>query len=178
MKWIVDKEARYAVRLVAFAAIEGIFFSGAFCSIFWLKERGLMPGLCVSNEFISRDESLHTEFAILLYSMLKHKLDESVVHSIIIEAVTIEDEFINDSIPCALLGMNGELMSQYIKFVADRLVVQLGYNKIYNVSNPFHFMDRISLGSKTNFFEQRVSEYARPSVSDKEKPKFTMDNDF
>lgn len=178
MKWIVDKEARYGMRLIAFAAIEGIFFSGAFCSIFWLKERGLMPGLCMSNEFISRDESLHTEFAILLYSMLKHKLDEAVVHEIIQEAVTIEDEFINDSIPCALLGMNSELMSQYIKFVADRLVVQLGYNRIYNVQNPFHFMDRISLGSKTNFFEHRVAEYARPSVNDKEKPKFNLDEDF
>lgn len=178
MKWIVDKEARYAKRLIAFAAIEGIFFSGAFCSIFWLKERGLMPGLCTSNEFISRDESLHTEFAILLYSMLKHKLDEAIVHEIINEAVLIEDEFINESIPCALLGMNSELMSQYIKFVADRLVVQLGYNKLYNVSNPFHFMDRIALGSKTNFFEHRVAEYARPSVADKEKPKFTLDEEF
>jgi ribonucleotide reductase beta subunit family protein with ferritin-like domain len=178
MKWIVDKEARYAKRLIAFAAVEGIFFSGAFCSIFWLKERGLMPGLCSSNEFISRDESLHTEFAILLYTMLKHKLHESTVHDIIREAVSIEDEFINDSIPCALLGMNSNLMSQYIKFVADRLVVQLGYNRIYNVTNPFHFMERIALGSKTNFFEHRVAEYARPMVNDKEKPKFALDEDF
>lgn len=175
IKWISDKECEFAKRLLAFAVVEGIFFSGAFCSIFWLKERGVMPGLCLSNEFISRDESLHTEFAILLYSMLKNKLDQSEVHDLIKEAVDIEDEFITDSIPCSLLGMNSTLMSQYIRFVADRLLVQLGYDKIFNVQNPFHFMDRISLSSKTNFFEHRVSEYARPS----EKPEFSVtDDDF
>lgn len=176
LKWIEDKESEFAKRLVAFACVEGIFFSGAFCSIFWLKERGVMPGLCLSNEFISRDESLHTEFAILLYSMLKNKLDESTIREIVSEAVEIEDEFINESIPCSMLGMNSELMSQYIKFVADRLVVQLGYEKIYNVSNPFHFMDRIALSSKTNFFEHRVSEYARPK--DTNKLEFNNDDDF
>lgn len=161
LKWIVDKDSTFAKRIVAFACVEGIFFSGAFCSIFWLKERGILPGLTLSNEFISRDESLHTEFAILLYSYLQEKLSKEEIYEIISEAVTIEDEFINDSIPCMMLGMNRDLMSQYIKFVADRLVIQLGYDPIYNVNNPFSFMDRISLNSKTNFFEHtRQSEYA------------------
>lgn len=176
IKWIEDDKSSFAKRLVAFACVEGIFFSGAFCSIFWLKERGVMPGLCLSNEFISRDESLHTEFAILLYSMLEEKLDTQTINDIITEAVMIEDEFINESIPCSMLGMNRDLMSQYIKFVADRLVVQLGYEKIYNVTNPFHFMDRIALSSKTNFFEHRVSEYARRNDN---KPHFSIaDDDF
>ena len=180
MKWISDKEASFAKRLVAFACVEGIFFSGAFCSIFWLKERGLMPGLCLSNEFISRDESLHTEFAILLYSMLQNKLDIDTINAIVTEAVEIEDEFINDSIPCAMLGMNRDLMSQYIKFVADRLIVQLGYEKIYNVPNPFHFMDRIALNNKTNFFEHtRLSDYAKARVGDdKEQFTFALNEDF
>lgn len=181
MKWITDKNAPFAMRLVAFAVVEGLFFSGAFCSIFWLKERGVMPGLCTSNEFISRDESLHTEFAILLYSMLNNKLEEGIIYDIVKEAVEIEEEFINESIPCNLLGMNADLMSQYIKFVADRLVVQLGYSKIYNVSNPFSFMDRISLSQKTNFFEfKSTSEYAKASVGNDQQSihKFTLDADF
>lgn len=164
LRWITDQESSFATRLVAFACVEGIFFSGAFCAIFWLKERGVMPGLCTSNEFISRDEGLHTEFAILLYSMLSSKLSQDTIYRIVKEAVEIEDEFINDSIPCHLLGMNAELMSQYIKFVADRLVVQLGYEKIYHVNNPFAFMDRICLENKTNFFEERVAQYSKANV--------------
>jgi ribonucleotide reductase beta subunit family protein with ferritin-like domain len=164
LRWISDKDSSFATRLVAFACVEGIFFSGAFCAIFWLKERGVMPGLCTSNEFISRDEGLHTEFAILLYSMLQNKLSQDTIYEIVKEAVEIEDEFINERIPCHLLGMNADLMSQYIKFVADRLVVQLGYEKIWNVSNPFAFMDRICLENKTNFFEERVAQYSKANV--------------
>lgn len=178
IKWIQDGESSFAKRLVAFACVEGIFFSGAFCSIFWLKERGLMPGLCLSNEFISRDESLHTEFAVLLYTMLKNKLSQETIHDIVRECVEIEDEFINESIPCNMLGMNSALMTQYIKFVADRLIVQLGYEKIYNVQNPFHFMDRIALSQKTNFFEGRESSYARANVGETDVHKFTIDEDF
>jgi ribonucleotide reductase beta subunit family protein with ferritin-like domain len=144
---------------VAFACIEGIFFSGAFCSIYWLKKRGLMPGLTFSNELISRDEALHTEFAVLLYSKLQKKINKSRIHEIIKEAVDIEIEFICDALPCRLIGMNSELMSQYIKFVADRLLLQLGYDKIYNAANPFDFMELISLEGKTNFFERKVGEY-------------------
>jgi ribonucleotide reductase beta subunit family protein with ferritin-like domain len=164
LKWIKDKDSNYATRLIAFAAVEGIFFSGAFCSIFWLKKRGLMPGLSVSNELISRDEALHTEFAILIYSHLNKKLNKNTVEDIIKEAVSIEKEFIIESIPCKLIGMNSDLMSQYIEFVADRLIVQLGYEKIYNSSNPFEFMEMISLEGKTNFFEKRVTEYAKTGV--------------
>lgn len=181
MKWIKDKDSTFAKRLVAFACVEGIFFSGAFCAIFWVKERGLLPGLCLSNEFISRDESLHTEFAVLLYSHLEDtKLSQDVVYDIVTEAVNIEDEFINESIPCNMLGMNGKLMSQYIRFVADRLVVQLGYDKIYNVTNPFPFMDRISLSNKSNFFEHtRLSEYAKARVGDDASANtFALDADF
>jgi ribonucleoside-diphosphate reductase subunit M2 len=159
-KWIHDNRSGFATRLVAFACIEGIFFSGAFCSIFWLKKRGLMPGLTFSNELISRDEALHCEFAILLYSKLLRKLDKARIHEIIKEAVEIETEFICDALPCRLIGMNAELMTQYIQFVADRLALQLGYKKIYNVSNPFDFMQMISLESKTNFFEKRNDSYA------------------
>jgi len=159
-KWIHDKNNVFATRLVAFACVEGIFFSGAFCSIFWLKKRGIMPGLTFSNELISRDEALHTEFAILLYNKLVKKLSENEIHEIIKEAVEIEMEFICSALPCRLIGMNSSLMSQYIKFVADRLSLQLGYSKIYNVNNPFDFMELISIESKTNFFEKRVSEYA------------------
>jgi ribonucleoside-diphosphate reductase subunit M2 len=159
-KWIHDNRSGFATRLVAFACIEGIFFSGAFCSIFWLKKRGLMPGLTFSNELISRDEALHCEFAILLYSKLLRKLDKARIHEIIKEAVEIESEFICDALPCRLIGMNSELMTQYIQFVADRLVVQLGYKKIYNVSNCFPWMELISLESKTNFFEKKLGEYA------------------
>jgi ribonucleotide reductase beta subunit family protein with ferritin-like domain len=159
-KWIHDNRSSFATRLVAFACVEGIFFSGAFCSIFWLKKRGLMPGLTFSNELISRDEALHCEFAILLYSKLQKKIDKARINEIIKEAVDIETEFICEALPCKLIGMNSELMIQYIKFVADRLVVQLGYKKIYNVGNPFDFMELISLESKTNFFERHISEYS------------------
>jgi ribonucleoside-diphosphate reductase subunit M2 len=159
-KWIHDNRSSFATRLVAFACVEGIFFSGAFCSIFWLKKRGLMPGLTFSNELISRDEALHCEFAILLYSKLIKKMDKNRIHDIIKEAVEIEIEFICEALPCRLIGMNSQLMTQYIKFVADRLSVQLGYKKIYNVTNPFDFMEMISLDSKSNFFERKVSDYA------------------
>jgi ribonucleotide reductase beta subunit family protein with ferritin-like domain len=160
VKWIQDKRSSFASRLVAFACVEGIFFSGAFCSIYWLKNRGLMPGLTFSNELISRDEALHTEFAILLYNKLVKKLDKKRVVDIVKEAVDIEKEFITSALPCKLVGMNDELMSQYIEFVADRLIVQLGYEKIYNSKNPFSFMEMISMEGKTNFFEKRVGEYA------------------
>jgi ribonucleoside-diphosphate reductase subunit M2 len=159
-KWIEDNSSSFAIRLVAFACIEGIFFSGAFCSIFWLKKRGIMPGLTFSNELISRDEALHTEFAILLYNNLEHKIEEDKIHEIIKEAVEIEMEFICNALPCRLIGMNATLMCNYIKFVADRLSLQLGYNKIYGLPNPFDFMELISIESKTNFFEKRVSEYS------------------
>ena len=159
-KWIHDNRSSFATRLVAFACVEGIFFSGAFCSIFWLKKRGLMPGLTFSNELISRDEALHCEFAILLYSKLIKKMDKNRIHDIIKEAVEIEIEFICEALPCRLIGMNSQLMTQYIKFVADRLSVQLGYKKIYNVTNPFDFMEMISLDSKTNFFERKSDAYA------------------
>ena len=159
-KWIHDNRSSFATRLVAFACVEGIFFSGAFCSIYWLKKRGLMPGLTFSNELISRDEALHCEFAVLLYSKLVRQLPVAKIHDIIKEAVDIEIEFICDALPCKLIGMNADLMTQYIKFVADRLVVQLGYKKIYNVSNPFDFMELISLEGKTNFFERKVAEYS------------------
>ena len=159
-KWIHDNRSSFATRLVAFACIEGIFFSGAFCSIYWLKKRGLMPGLTFSNELISRDEALHCEFAVLLYSKLVKKVDKARIHEIIKEAVEIETEFICEALPCRLIGMNSELMTQYIQFVADRLCVQLGYKKIYNVSNCFDWMELISLEGKTNFFERKVSEYS------------------
>jgi len=176
-KWIGDKKASFATRLVAFACIEGIFFSGAFCSIFWLKTRGIMPGLCFSNELISRDEALHTEFAILLYSRIINKLSKKRIHEIIKNAVEIEIEFICEALPCRLIGMNATLMTNYIKFVADRLVLQLGYEKIYNVENPFSFMELISIDSKTNFFEKRVSEYSLAS-KDKNENIFEMICDF
>jgi ribonucleotide reductase beta subunit family protein with ferritin-like domain len=165
IKWIQDKQSCFATRLVAFAAIEGIFFSGSFCGFFWLKKRGLMPGLTFSNELISRDEGLHTEFACLLYSLMETKLDEKVIHAIISEAVIIEKEFITEAIPCKLIGMNADMMKEYIEFVADRLVVQLGCNKIYNAKNPFNFMDMISMEGKTNFFEKRVAEYSKAGVT-------------
>jgi len=159
-KWIHDNRSSFATRLVAFACVEGIFFSGAFCSIYWLKKRGLMPGLTFSNELISRDEALHTEFAVLLYNKLQKKMTKARIHEIIKEAVEIETEFICEALPCRLIGMNSQLMTQYIQFVADRLCLQLGYDKIYNVANPFDFMELISLESKTNFFEKRVDSYA------------------
>jgi ribonucleoside-diphosphate reductase beta chain len=178
LKWIGD-DSSFATRLVAFAAVEGIFFSGSFCAIFWLKKRGLMPGLTSSNELISRDEGLHTEFACLLYSMLEQKLPEEIIIKIIKESVEIEKEFIVDSIPCRLIGMNSDLMSQYIEFVADRLVIQLGYSKIYNSQNPFDFMEMISMEGKTNFFEKRVMEYSKSGVGVKAQDMaFTLDADF
>ena len=164
-KWIHDNRSSFATRLVAFACIEGIFFSGAFSSIFWLKKRGLMPGLTFSNELISRDEALHCEFAILLYSKLEKKLPKAKIHDIIKECVEIEIEFICEALPCRLIGMNSELMGQYIQFVADRLCVQLGYPKIYNVANCLDYMELISLESKTNFFEKRLGEYALANVN-------------
>jgi ribonucleotide reductase beta subunit family protein with ferritin-like domain len=159
-KWIDDDNSCFATRLVAFAAIEGIFFSASFASIYWLKKRGLMPGLTTSNELISRDEALHTEFAILLYTKLQNQLSQTSIHDIISDAVTIEVEFITDAIPCKMIGMNNQLMTKYIEFVADRLCVQLGYSKIYNSQNPFDFMELISMESKVNFFERTNSEYA------------------
>ncbi|KAF2718129.1 hypothetical protein K431DRAFT_231602 [Polychaeton citri CBS 116435] len=164
LKWISDKNSTFACRLIAFAAVEGIFFSGSFASIFWLKKRGLMAGLTFSNELISRDEGMHTDFACLLFSHLKHKPEKSLVASIITEAVTIEQEFLTDALPCALLGMNAKLMCQYIEFVADRLLLALGNPKIYNATNPFDFMENISLAGKTNFFEKRVGDYQKAGV--------------
>lgn len=158
-KWITD-QSNFATRLVAFAIVEGIFFSGSFCSIFYFRKRGLMPGLGFSNQLISRDEALHTEFAILLYSKLERKLSQQQIHDIIKEAVVIEKEFITEAIPCRMIGMNSKLMIQYIEFVADRLALQLGYDKIYNTTNPFDFMELISIESKVNFFERTNSEYA------------------
>ena len=168
IKWIQDKDASFATRLVAFACVEGIFFSGAFCSIFWLKKRGLMPGLSFSNELISRDEALHCEFAVLLYSKMINKLKKEKIYEIIKEAVEIEKEFICEALPCRLIGMNSELMSQYIEFVADRLLLQLGYDKIYNTNNPFPWMESISLNGKTNFFEKKVADYALANKEIKE----------
>ena len=159
-KWIKDNRSGFATRLVAFACVEGIFFSGAFCSIFWLKKRGLLPGLTFSNELISRDEALHCEFAILLYSKLNNKIKKSKIYEIIKEAVDIETEFICEALPCRLIGMNSIMMTQYIQFVADRLCLQLGYDKLYNVTNPFDFMELISLESKSNFFERKNDSYA------------------
>ena len=163
LQWI-EEAPSFAHRLVAFAAVEGIFFSGSFCSIFWLKSRGLMPGLAQSNELISRDEGLHTDFACLLYSMLVNKLSQQEIENIICNAVEVEKEFVVDALPVSLIGMNSKLMTQYIEFVADHLLNSLGYNRVYNVENPFSFMDMISLQGKTNFFERRVSEYTRAGV--------------
>ena len=160
MKWINDKRSSFATRLVAFACVEGIFFSGSFCAIYWLKKRGLMPGLTFSNELISRDEGMHTDFAVLLHSKLNHKISKKRLYEIVKEAVEIEKEFICEALPCRLIGMNSTLMSQYIEFVADRLIAQLGYPKIFNSANPFDFMEMISINGKTNFFEKRVSDYS------------------
>ena len=167
LDWIDSPDADFATRLIGFAAVEGIFFSGAFCAIFWLKQRGIMPGLTLSNEFIARDEGIHTDFACLLYSKLVGKLSKAKAHKIIREAVKIEKNFITKSLPCELIGMNAELMKQYIEFVADRLSLQLGYPKIYSATNPFDFMERISLENKDNFFEKRVSTYAKAAVGKK-----------
>jgi ribonucleoside-diphosphate reductase beta chain len=178
LRWI-DKGS-FAERLIAFAAVEGIFFSGSFCSIFWLKKRGLMPGLSFSNELISRDEGLHCDFACLLYNNhIQNKLSKETIKEIITDAVEIEKEFVSDALPVRLIGMNAELMCQYIEFVADRLLLELGNEKVYNVSNPFDFMELISLQGKTNFFEKRVGEYQKAGVmSNKEDNVFKLDEDF
>lgn len=178
LRWI--DEGSYAERLIAFAAVEGIFFSGSFCSIFWLKKRGLMPGLSFSNELISRDEGLHCDFACLLYNNhLVNKLPKETVTMIIKDAVEIEKEFVTDAIPVKLIGMNAELMQQYIEFVADRLLGELGCDPIYNTSNPFDFMDMISIQGKTNFFEKRVAEYQKAGVLNSgENQSFSLDEDF
>lgn len=179
LNWI-DKGS-FAERLIAFAAVEGIFFSGSFCSIFWLKKRGLMPGLSFSNQLISRDEGLHCDFACLLYNKhLKNKLPKKTVQKIITDAVEIEKEFVTDSLPVNLIGMNAKLMQQYIEFVADRLLMELGCDKVYNALNPFDFMEMISLQGKTNFFEARVAEYQKAGVMNKTKEEnnFTLDADF
>jgi ribonucleoside-diphosphate reductase beta chain len=178
LRWI-DQAPSFAHRLVAFAAVEGIFFSGSFCSIFWLKKRGLMPGLSFSNELISRDEGLHCDFACLLYSMLQNKLSYTEIKDIICDAVTYEKEFVKDALPVSLIGMNADLMQQYIEFVADRLIQALGYPKVYHATNPFPWMELISLQGKTNFFERKVADYQKAGVmAEKEKQVFTLDEDF
>jgi ribonucleoside-diphosphate reductase beta chain len=177
LRWI--ENGSFAERLVAFAAVEGIFFSGSFCSIFWLKKRGLMPGLTFSNELISRDEGLHCEFACLLFSMLEGKISEKQIQEIIGDAVTIEKEFITEALPVALIGMNADLMKQYIEFVADRWLTELGAGKLFNAANPFDFMEMISLQGKTNFFEKRVGDYQKAGVmGGKDAQTFSLDEDF
>jgi ribonucleoside-diphosphate reductase beta chain len=179
LKWIESRTESFATRLVAFAVVEGIFLSGSFCAIYWLKERGLMPGLTTSNEFIARDEGLHTDFACALYEEIVEKLPREKVHQIILEAVEIEKEFITQSLPCHLIGMNSALMAQYIEFVASRLSKQLGYGELFSTGNPFDFMERISLEGKDNFFEKRVTSYAKSGVGvDQEKMSFALDADF
>ena len=179
MKWMKPEHNSYAHRLLGFILFEGLYFSGPFAGIFWLKKRNLLPGLTFSNELISRDEGMHTDFGILLYNKLKEKVPEEEVHSIFQEAVDIEKEFINESIPCALIGMNAGLMSQYIEYVADRLLVLLNYNKIYESKNPFDFMEDISIEGKTNFFEERVSQYSLSGVGGTEEDReFALDEDF
>lgn len=178
IKWIEDDETAFAKRLIAFAIIEGVFFSGSFCSIFWLAERGKMPGLCKSNEFISRDESLHTEFAVLLYSKIINRVSQEDVHAMVKEAVDIEVEFITESIPCNMLGMNSILMSEYIRYVADRLLVQLNYERLYDSKNPFDFMARIGMSNKGNFFETTSTDYAKANVGQNAVFEFSTDADF
>ena len=180
LKWINDKNSSFGERIIAFAAVEGIFFSGAFCSIFWLKKRGLMPGLCHSNELISRDEGLHTKFAILMYENLKNKPSSDRIYEIVTNAVLIEKEFITESLSCELIGMNKNLMSQYIEYIADRLLLMFKLEKIYHSENPFDWMEMISIQGKTNFFEKKVGEYsnkANPNI-DSHKNQITFNNDF
>jgi ribonucleotide reductase beta subunit family protein with ferritin-like domain len=179
LQWMESDEADFATRLMAFAAVEGIFFSGAFCSIFWLKQRGLMPGLTASNEFIARDEGLHTDFACLLYSKCRHKLSTVKAHQLICEAVKIEKEFIMEALPCSLIGMSGARMGEYIEYVADRLLISLGYPKVWGAVNPFPWMESISLEGKDNFFEKRVTNYALAGVGqDASKMSFALDEEF
>merc|ERR1712228_980720 len=182
MKWM-NTENSFAERVIAFAAVEGVLFSGSFCAIYWLKKRGLMPGLTFSNELISRDEGLHAEFACMLYGMLQHQLPEDVVHDIVRGAVAAERRFICDALPCDLIGMNSETMTKYIEFVADRLLTSLGHPKIFEASNPFDWMELISLQGKTNFFEKRVGEYQKAGVmattsGQEESRGFALDVDF
>lgn len=178
LKWI-DSAPSFAHRLVAFAAVEGIFFSGSFCSIFWLTDRGLMKGLGKSNEFISRDEGMHCDFACLLYSMLENKLSKEEIYQIICDAVECEKIFVKDSLPVSLIGMNDKLMCEYIEFCADRLILALGYPKVYNAKNPFAFMEKISTQGKTNFFEERPTEYGKAGMEAGEKVvEFSIDDDF
>lgn len=179
LKWANREYSSFAERLVAFAVVEGIFFSGSFCSIFWLKKRGMMPGLAFSNELISRDEGMHCDFACLLYSKLDNKLSDEVIHTIVKDAVSIEQEFVRDALPVELIGMNSKLMGEYIEFCADRLLVALKCSKLYNTLNPFDWMDMISLQGKTNFFEKRVSEYSKSGVGvDQSKQVIAFDEDF
>ena len=179
LSWMASEEADFPTRLMAFAAVEGIFFSGAFCSIFWMKQRGLMPGLTASNEFIARDEGLHTDFACLLYSKCHHRLSEAKAHRLIREAVAIEKEFIMEALPCSLIGMSGPRMGEYIEFVADRLLISLGYSKAWSTANPFQWMERISMEGKDNFFEKRVTNYALAGVGqDATKMQFALDEEF
>lgn len=178
LKWIQDKDACFATRLVAFAIVEGIFFSSAFASIYWLKERGLMPGLCLSNEFISRDEGLHCEFAILLYSHIKNKLPQDKIHEIFRHATEIECQFVVDSLRVKLIGMNADLMCDYVKFCSDRLLTQLGYEKLFNAANPFPFMERIGLSNKTNFFEHYVADYSKANVGKSDAFVFSLSEEF
>lgn len=165
IKWIQDKEATFAQRLIAFAIVEGLFFSASFCAIFWLRERGLLPGLSFANELIARDESQHTEFAILLYSKLLNRVPEETVRAMMEDAVRIERHFITESIPCSMIGMNETLMTDYIEFIADRLMVQLGYSRIYEKANPFNFMEKSAIDTKTNFFEKKLANYSRSGIS-------------
>jgi len=179
LQWIDSEDADFGTRLLAFACVEGIFFSGAFCAIFWFKQRGIMPGLTLSNEFIARDEGLHTEFACLLYSKIVNRLTKQKAHKMVREAVKIEKHFITKALPCELIGMNADLMCQYIEFVADRLMLQIGYPKIYRAANPFPFMENMSLENKDNFFEKRVSTYAKATVGkDPAQMTFAMNADF
>jgi ribonucleoside-diphosphate reductase subunit M2 len=179
LRWIASEEATFGERLIAFAAVEGIFFSGSFAAIFWLKKRGLMPGLTHSNELISRDEGLHRDFACLLYNHLVNKPSQQRIHSIIKEAVEIEKEYLTDALPVKMIGMNSDLMCEYIEYVADHLLVELNCEKIYNMKNPFDFMENISIQGKTNFFEKKVSEYQKMGVLNKEEDReFTTEADF
>ncbi len=177
LKWCKDKRSSFGTRAVAFVAVEGLFFSGSFCAIFWLKKRGLLPGVSFANELISRDEGMHTDFGCMMHSLLKNKPSKAKVYEIFRDAVTIEKEFITESLPCRLVGMNSNMMSQYIEFVADRLLTQLGHPKIYNVSNPFPWMEMISMDGKTNFFERRVGDYSK-AVDNKTESSFDLSAAF
>ena len=177
LKWI-NNDNNFSERLIGFVIVEGLFFSASFCAIYWLKKRGLMPGLTFSNELISRDEGLHCNFGCLIYSKLSNKISSENIYNMIKEAIEIEKEFVSESLPVELIGMNSKLMIQYIEFIADRLLIQLGYEKLYNVLNPFEWMDMISLQGKTNFFEKRVGEYQKANIMNNKKNEFIIDEDF